>query len=361
MRVLFGPEHDGLHIDPAMPNGYEWWYFDALSDDGKYALIVIFFLGTPMSPYYKAVVDGKNPLPKDWCGVFVTLHERIPSGYAILSPGGRKRFPLHWNEVAYAYNIYRGGTFAKESASVSIGGSQIQCDDMGNWQVSLDERGLYLGKVTGNLTFASVGNALSQMPVSNDTAGAAHTWVCVAPHCRVTGTITVSSGDTITFSGDGYHDHNFGTLPWDAKEIWSWGRFHTAKKGQEPAWTAVFYQHKQSPTNYLLIVDDTGAVLTQTDTAESKISLPQKSGYGLPFFLQTMLWEAASNATLDYILPNETGLLNGPFYKRSVGQAKIRVGGRVEEAKGISEVFQPSRLCHPIWSRLMWTRIRRRS
>ena len=60
MRILFGPQHDALHVDPAHPGAYEWWYFDAVSDDGRWALVTIFFLGSPMSPYYKAVATGRR-------------------------------------------------------------------------------------------------------------------------------------------------------------------------------------------------------------------------------------------------------------------------------------------------------------
>ena len=98
MRILFGSEHDARQIDPDLPGAYEWWYFDAVSDDGNFVFVAIFFLGTPMSPYYKATANGQKPFPKDWCGVFVSLHEK---------KGGR------WTERAYGYNLYRGGTFPK--------------------------------------------------------------------------------------------------------------------------------------------------------------------------------------------------------------------------------------------------------
>ena len=36
------------------PDGYAWWYVDALSDDGRHALTIIAFVGSVFSPYYAA-------------------------------------------------------------------------------------------------------------------------------------------------------------------------------------------------------------------------------------------------------------------------------------------------------------------
>ena len=47
------------------PGGYAWWYLDALSDDGRYGLTAIAFLGSVFSPYYSAARKERgqvNPL-----------------------------------------------------------------------------------------------------------------------------------------------------------------------------------------------------------------------------------------------------------------------------------------------------------
>ena len=44
----------GPHFDTVVPpQGYRWWYIDALSDDGRYGLTIIGFIGSVFSPYYK--------------------------------------------------------------------------------------------------------------------------------------------------------------------------------------------------------------------------------------------------------------------------------------------------------------------
>ena len=60
-------------------------------------------------------------------------------------------------------------------------------------------------------------------------------------------------------------------------------------------------------------------------------------------------------------------LSEGPFYRRLLLslRANVQAAGqrtlRIEDSEGIGEVFQPARLCGPIVSRAMWSRIRRRS
>ncbi len=302
MQILFGADNDGLHISPQDPGGYEWWYFDAVSDDERYVLVVIFFLGTPMSPYYKAVADGKNPLPSDWCSVFVSLHERTPSGYA---------------ERAYAYNIYRGGDFAPNGVDVAVGGSRfVRTGD--TWNLSITERGLWRGAVRGDITF--VADFLPKHdPVPGDEA---HTWVCVAPDCRVSGDITLTSGETVRFAGRGYHDHNFGRLPWTDTKEWHWNRVH---------WQG---EHAGS-----------GAVSYRWDGASFAGTWSKNGAF-------------AVSPDLPITVNRYPPIQNAPFYKRFPLAAQTALPDR--RGFGIGETFRPAGLIGEIMSRALWTRIRRR-
>ena len=55
MRLILDPLEDVAHGEwlRTVTGAYEWWYFDALSDDGQWALTCIWFLGNPFSPYYR--------------------------------------------------------------------------------------------------------------------------------------------------------------------------------------------------------------------------------------------------------------------------------------------------------------------
>jgi hypothetical protein len=57
--------------------GYIWWYLDAVSDDGKYGLTLIAFIGSVFSPYY-AWSGWKNPF--NHCAINVALYRLDGAG-----------------------------------------------------------------------------------------------------------------------------------------------------------------------------------------------------------------------------------------------------------------------------------------
>ncbi|MDX2224748.1 MAG: carotenoid 1,2-hydratase, partial [Rhodospirillaceae bacterium] len=68
---LAAPER-GPAFDAAVPaGGYRWWYLDAISDDGRFALTLIAFVGSVFSPYY--AWSGRRD-PRDHCAVNVALY-----------------------------------------------------------------------------------------------------------------------------------------------------------------------------------------------------------------------------------------------------------------------------------------------
>lgn len=57
-------------------SGYTWWYIDGLSDDGRYAITVIAFIGSVFSPYYYRARKefGQAVDPRDFCAFNVALY-----------------------------------------------------------------------------------------------------------------------------------------------------------------------------------------------------------------------------------------------------------------------------------------------
>ena len=55
------------YLDLKAPGSQEWWYFDALSDDGNDVLVVILFAGLPFDPAYGVAarrhLKGPGPAP----------------------------------------------------------------------------------------------------------------------------------------------------------------------------------------------------------------------------------------------------------------------------------------------------------
>jgi carotenoid 1,2-hydratase len=68
---------EGVAFDfarPVPPNGYAWWYLDALSPDGRFGLTIIAFVGSVFSPYYAAARKAGPADPLDHCCLNVCLY-----------------------------------------------------------------------------------------------------------------------------------------------------------------------------------------------------------------------------------------------------------------------------------------------
>jgi hypothetical protein len=318
-----------------------------------------------MTPYYKAVVDGKNPDPRDWCGVFVSLHEKVSE---------------RWCERAYAYNLYRGGEF-EDAPTLKIGRSRIDYAAPGTWKLTVQERGLWFEETHIEATFTAQNPPLSLPPMGDKSDDTSHAWVCVAPACQVEAVCTLSNGTRIRFTANGYHDHNFGQLPWDTVDGWYWGRGH--RSGETGiAETIVWYalvSPLEKPRSLLFVFDANGNLCSKPEEGcwfPYRDTARQWGRYGFvyPANFSTFAVPSVNNTWFsgECRLTDRWGVFaDGPFYRRLPLTVKLTEGAEFsaasnngtayEFAPGIGEVFRPARLCGPIASRAIWTRIRRRN
>jgi carotenoid 1,2-hydratase len=213
---------DVWHIKDA-PKAYEWWYFDALSDDGRDCVVIIFLENFIFSPSYNA---SENP-----------------------------QFP------AISFTYYRDGKpiyrsmneFSAEDFSASevepyckIGGNEMRFEKApyGSGYLLTINAILHKNrKLKATFEWLLIESDFkSEIGVNRLNT---HSWNLVAPRADVTGNIEVFNQDEklkvkIQFRGTGYHDHNFDTrwLP-ETVENWQWGRCHFADS------TVVFYRYKE--------------------------------------------------------------------------------------------------------------------
>jgi carotenoid 1,2-hydratase len=202
---------ESLAIDADRPGAYQWWYFDATSDDGEHSLVVIAFVGSVFSPwYFDRLARGERARPREHCAVNVALSSR------------RSRLSSRW--IFSEYDGFRGDL----ASGLSIGKSVITRGRDGAYELSLDDRPPQYGlpfALRGTVRFASDGptGVPASGPFVLDRAGA-HRWAPVAPRCRVEATFT---NPGVRFSGSGYHDLNHGDEPLgSAFSKWHWARTH---------------------------------------------------------------------------------------------------------------------------------------
>lgn len=219
------------------PKSYEWWYFDALADGGKEAVVIVFLDNFIYSPRYNS--DRQN--------------ERCPAVSFTYFRDGR---PLY-----RCINEYSEADFAasKEVPECRIGESSFQFQTAAygsGYSVSINAKLSGDRRIEAHFEWLSIE---SDFATESFCYGEnSHCWNMVSPRSDVTGKITVYDRkgrvtDVRSFRGTGYHDHNLDNR-WLAKTVrdWHWGRAHYSDS------TAVFYRYwelgQQTPSTKLLVV-----------------------------------------------------------------------------------------------------------
>ena len=70
------PDRGWRFDKPVAPHGYEWWYIDALSDDGQHGFTLIAFIGSVFSPWYRLARRRGGGDPAQHCAMNFSLYGR---------------------------------------------------------------------------------------------------------------------------------------------------------------------------------------------------------------------------------------------------------------------------------------------
>jgi carotenoid 1,2-hydratase len=205
------------YFDTAVPaQGYRWWYIDALSDDERFGLTIIGFIGSVFSPYYKRSGRGQ---PLDHCCLNIALYGKRGARWVMTERGQ--------------------GDVAQQADALTIGPSAMRWD-RDRLIIDIDERDVRLGvpwrrRVRGQIILHP--DMLNTRAFRLDPAGRHH-WHAIAPRARIE--VRMSSPD-IAWRGSGYLDSNHGSEPIEQGfHSWHWSRAHLGpKSGGE---VAVIYE-----------------------------------------------------------------------------------------------------------------------
>ncbi|MFN6935773.1 MAG: hydratase, partial [Tsuneonella sp.] len=145
------------------PGGYHWWYVDAISDDGRYGLTIIAFIGSVFSPYYRK--SGRN-IPLDHSCLNIALYGRGGARWVMTERG------------AEATN--------QSSDELTIGPSAMRWDN-DRLIIDIEERDIRLGipwrrRVAGKIVLTP--EVLNARGFKLDPQGR-HLWHTIAPRARI--------------------------------------------------------------------------------------------------------------------------------------------------------------------------------
>lgn len=366
MNILSDPSRD-TRATGQPPGGYEWWYFDAVSDDGRYSFVIIFYEGNPFSTRYIKALEEKTdpaspisasiststsslPMPSEYPAVSISIYEQGESIY-------------------YSFTEFdeTDCTFSEERPFVEIGPHRMESSRTGNqlsYLLSLNEELPSGDRLQAELAFESP-FPLPLFGEEENPFATGHHWNLVQPRTEVIGTITTGMAEeesgveerdrTIAFRGTGYHDHNRGEEPMREEFTdWYWGRCHFDSA------TLVYFvmnrKDEQQSQHRAWLIDPSGSkVITRCNQIE--VSDKSLSLFGL--YSGRKLRMHANDSTEIQVQQSQL-LDNGPFYQRFLSDAFLSVpASRVlESARGITEYLCPGRIYERIFWPLVNMRIR---
>ena len=320
-------------------NAYEWWYFDSVSDDGEWSLVVIFLIGSPFSPYSRACELKQNPNPLDYNGVFVALHHR-----------GRL---LHYQYARYspekiAANIVGG----QSPMALEFGPNHwIGTPADGNYVITLDEENANRRRMNARLSFSNLvvqGSAVGK-PLSV-LSEPGHNWLPVVIGGRARCVIELHAPaetrepEQIEFYGSAYHDHNWGTLPFNASiRRWLWARADFS-----PGCAGVLYLTTPvSPSltaQTLLLTRKPGEMVRvhRNDSVQVQVTRNARNGYGVAYPREITAWFEGEALAWRF----GKSLESTPFYMRCETDADWSGSGQpagpsMLHGRGIGEMLRP--------------------
>ncbi len=259
------------------PRGYRWWYVDASSDDGAPHLVVIAFVGSVFSPFYKRAVARGDADPMDYCAINVALYSR---------PNPR------WCMTELRQDEVQRDTHRLQLAATSLQwtGDRLVIDVADR---SAPTRLPLRGRI--EVTPAYVTGQDFAL-----TANARHHWWPISPSARVA---VEFSRPAMRWQGSGYFDTNSGSEPLhEGFDFWHWSRTHQGDN-THLAYNAT--ERSGNVTNLGLMVDATGAISEVPAYPEQR--LPPST-----------IWRAPRASNLPGSTSVSRTLEDTPFYARSI-------------------------------------------
>lgn len=218
---------------------WEWWYFDAITDDGT--AIVIQFLMKPIQ-----YISKKGDFPA------INFQITLPSGKSynelITIPAQKCYFGKEYCDIRFGENVFRGNLHDYIIHAKTASGQEA---DLRLHSLSQPFR-----PGTAYFDFKNNGEQY-------------YTWLCVVPKGEVTGSL-ILDGMKINIHGYGYHDHQWGNFVY----LFGWNHWTWARQRYDDYTLTLFDMHASKAsggTHFPLVYleDQTGEIVFSSTKSEN--------------------------------------------------------------------------------------------
>jgi|AntRauTorcE11897_2_1112592.scaffolds.fasta_scaffold00442_16 carotenoid 1,2-hydratase len=318
------------------PNGYEWWYFDGLSTDGKYGFVIIFYHDNPFSTKKIAKLERSDSNKSPHPAISISIYRNNKTIYYSFLEFDEKEFD--WD---------------KDELRLTIENHSFQYDIQKNmlcFEMKIDQelasghslRGEIKGQ--GGLTPSSLIESKSK----DD-----HMWNLILPVFEFEADLSVNGlngKEELILEGRGYHDHNTGHEPMkDSFKDWYWGRSHFEN------FTLIYYlmeKHDSQQLEAWLIDAENQTVLEYMTDAE--LSYRSRNWFGLNSARKIELKSSQVSVNIQC----KDKIDDGPFYQRFGSDFIINYNGQINAAQGFSEYIYPKNIYRKLFWPLVQMRLR---
>ncbi len=368
-----------------LPGGYGWYYFDAISLDGRYVLVATWHSGFLFSPrYYDEVLElrdagWKQPDegpdladPTNYGAFGLALYDRgRTEAYVIVEASLVRGGSDLWFPNLHAGAPGLGEELPAPGATLGVGENRVTRDRDGSFQIEFSDRSKYLRRaVEGSLKVRSLTPGSGIIPLATEGSKGMevpHEWQIVAARTEVTGKIQWSDplGRTrsLQLQALGYVDRNVGRLP-VSQHIgrWIWGRFQGSERTiayfrLDPA-DAPLDPNEALPTapqtarEFLYRSDRSGGQLIEGSHIEP--GHVRRNRWGMPHPLEVRGEGGGESWTANVVRDID----RGPFNVRSLSRLSC-ADPAMDGVVGITECFLPARWDVPLYRLVARGRIRR--
>ena len=331
--------------EKSAPDAFEWWYFDAISDDGRDAVVIIFLDNFIFSPRYNAY-NKKHRKSSEQSNPSSVEEKHKRSAEAKTFPALAFFYYRDGKPLYRAINEFDPADFeaSREKPECRIGESSFRLDSApyGSGYVLTINAKLFRNRtLRAEFEWLSIeGDFKPECSIFGENS---HCWNMVLARSDVSGRISVEDSkgknlDVQHFRGTGYHDHNIDNrwLP-ETVQDWQWGRGHFSGA------SCIFYRYKEIGMNdavtKLLLVQNEGLEIHRAFYSEHDF---HRDIFGIkyPRFLN---FQTEDNFTLQV---KQNKIIDSSFfYLRFLSEMTLTLAdGKPHTTTGITEYLAPKAL-----------------